>query len=163
MFDLLSLTDDAQAAIFILVAEKSMKEFADTTFIHWAQHAINKCWEWVEEKSITGDDLYDIIDSGEEYDIVDLQTESKSDKDSYIWDCVINSVVYTCYKAYEMHNENIPQPIEVADEELFEDAKAKLIAVSKGSEIFIAQIEKYFMDHYRKNDGPHRPFIREEL
>lgn len=148
MFRLLKLTDDAQAAIYIIIAENAICYFENKEFIAKAKNAIDCCWRWIEKKDINGDELYDLIDSGNDFDIVDLQTKSKSNNVINVWDCIIDSVIYTCRKAYERNCENLPQAIEVANEDLFEHAKSKLISVDSSNEKKIELIEQYFLDNY---------------
>lgn len=79
MFDLLSLSEDAQIAIFLIIAEDATKYFINKEFNKSAKNALNYCWEYIEKKNVRGDDLYELI-GAEDDNIVYLQARSKRGK-----------------------------------------------------------------------------------
>ena len=91
MFDLLSLSEDAQIAIFLIITEDATKYFINKEFNKRAKNALNYCWEYIEKKNVRGDDLYELI-GAEDDNIVYLQAEAEEEKDIRIWDCVIDKI-----------------------------------------------------------------------
>lgn len=150
MFDLLSLSEDAQIAIFLIIAEDAAKYFINKKFNKSAKNALNYCWEYIEKKNVRGDDLYELI-GAEDDNIVYLQAEAKEEKDIRIWDCVIDSVAYTCRMAYEAYHEQLPQAVEIADFTLYEHFIAQYIVLDSYNKEKIRKIELFFMDNYTSN------------
>lgn len=150
MFDVLLLSEEAQIAIFLIIAEDATKYFINKEFNKSAKNVLNYCWEYIEKKNVRGDDLYELI-GAEDDNIVYLQAEAEEENDIRIWDCVIDSVVYTCRKAYEAHYEQLPQAIESADFTLYKHVIDQYIVLDSYNEEKIKKIELFFMDNYINN------------
>lgn len=148
MFDLL-LSEDAQVAIFLLLAEDAIKYFINKEFIKSAKNALNSCWDYNEKRSVNGDDLYELIDSNE-YDITDLQADAETENDVRVWDCIIDSVLYTCRKAYDESNEHLPQAVEIADFTLYEHFISQYILLDSNNNEMLRRVESFFSSNYNE-------------
>lgn len=147
MFDLLLLSEDAQVAIFLLLAEDAIKYFINKEFTKSAKNALNTCWSYIDKRSVNGDDLYDLIDSNE-YDITDLQADAETENDVRVWDCIIDSVLYTCRKAYDASNEDLPQAVEIADFTLYEHFISQYILLDSNNGEMLKKVESFFSSNY---------------
>lgn len=149
MFDLLLLSEDAQIAIFLLLAEDAIKYFINKEFIKSAKNALNSCWSYIEKRSVNGDDLYDLIDSNK-YDITDLQADAETENDVRVWNCIIDSVLYTCRKAYDASNETLPQAVEIADFTLYEHFISQYVLLDSDNNEMLRRVESFFSSNYDK-------------
>lgn len=147
MFDLLLLSEDAQVAIFLILSEDAIKYFINKEFTQSAKDALNRCWDYIEKKNVNGDDLYELIDSNE-YDITDLQADAENENDNKVWDCVIDSVLYTCRKAYDASNEHLPQAVEIADFTLYDHLVSQYIMLNPNIKETLSKIEIFFSSNY---------------
>lgn len=147
MFKLLLLSEDAQIAIFLVVAENAINYFVDKKFYKSAKDALDKCWNYLEKKDVRGDDLYELIGS-EDDNLVYLQVESESENDIKVWDCVIDSVLYTCRKAYDKYNEHLPQAVEIADFTLYDHLVSQYIMLNPNIKKTLSKIELFFSSNY---------------
>lgn len=161
MFNLLLLSEDAQVAIFLLLAEDAIKYFINKEFTKSAKNALNSCWDYIEKRSVNGDDLYELIDSNE-YDITDLQADAETENDVRVWDCVIDSVLYTCRKAYDVSNEHLPQAVEIADFTLYEHFISQYILLDSNNNEMLRRVESFFSSNYNKT-GVYKKFNISDL
>lgn len=117
------LPDDAQVGLFLSLADRAKDYFSRDEYKTITENVLEKCWKWLEDKDVSETQLYRLIDSPEENDIICVQ-ETAEGQDLKIWDCVIYAVAYTCKKAYEHNgNEYFPQPIEIVDAEYYSKSK----------------------------------------
>lgn len=147
MFELKNLADNAQSALFVIMAESALKLSENEEVHEVSKKALNIYWKWVEDQKISGDELYDLIDSGDKYDMVDLQSDIASDIESDILDCVINAVLYTSRKAYDYSNEYLPQAVEGVKETLYDDTKKIFISLDNSFAHKMEVIENYFQSN----------------
>lgn len=85
-----------------------------------------------------------MIDSDEDdFDITDMQVDAETENEIIAWDCLINAVVYTCKKAYELENEQLPQAIEVAKSSLYGDTKCKYAMLNSQNIYKIKKVEEF--------------------
>ena len=143
MFDFFKLSDDIQITLFLLIAEDVSQYLLGADPIQKAENAIGNCRRWVEKRDITGDDLYCLVDSNDENtDITDMQADAVTKKEIIAWDCIINAIVYTCRKAYELNKEQLPQAIEVAVPSLYDETKNEYIQLNSQNVYKIEEIEE---------------------
>jgi len=115
MFDFEKIDIIAQAKILTIIAENASKYLAKDEHKQIAKNALDKCWNWLHEKTTHPNELYALIDSGDDTDITVVQEDCTGD-DFMIWDCVVYAIAYVCKAAYKHNNSKyMPQPIEEVD------------------------------------------------
>ena len=146
MLKKVELTNDQKVGLFLVLAEKIKLYFSNDEYKKAADKALEKCWEWFEEKSISENQLYKLIDSPLEDDIVCLQEMAIDENDIGIWDCIIYAVAFTCKSAYEYNGKKyFPQPIEIIDFGHYEESKLIYKRVSLEPEKTLDMIEHEFL------------------
>ena len=145
------LSKEQQVVLFLVLAEKVKTFFSNDYYINAADNVLKKCWEWLETKKISEIQLYKLIDSLEDDDIVSMQEMDTDENDIDIWDCIIYAVSFTCRSAYEFNGKYyFPQPIEIVDFGYYQESKIVYERLTLGSEKMLDKIERDFLDY--KND-----------
>lgn len=87
------------------------------------QRVIDICKEWITNKEMTADHIYETIDSEDGYDIVEFSyLEGISEEESYMWALLTDIVCALCSLAYQMeYQKYVPQVIECIKVEKIED------------------------------------------
>ncbi|RCX21507.1 immunity protein Imm6 of predicted polymorphic toxin system [Fontibacillus phaseoli] len=87
------------------------------------QLIIEKCKEWITNKEITADDIYETVDSEDGYDIVEFSyMEGITEEESSMWVLFTDIVCVLCSLAYQMESQKyVPQVIECIKFEKIED------------------------------------------
>lgn len=146
-------SSDAKVAYLLTLTEKIMHQIESYKWYGFARKTIDMCWEWVEEKKHNGDDLYLRIDN-EEYglghikgvafvdDVVDPQEKA-------MWFCVTQAAFYVTWQAYEYEEEeNVPQAIEVVDDEVIVWFMEKIVEVNGYQEEWTERLKQYLLENY---------------
>lgn len=111
---LMELKDEAKVGLGIVVAEKVFLaiEKEDERYIE-GREALDKCWMWVENNSISGDDLYELIDNAECTGISEFAEKEENLNIAGLWSLLVDVVAYTSWAAYSKENTKyLPQMIE---------------------------------------------------
>jgi Immunity protein Imm6 len=87
------------------------------------QRVIGICKEWITNKEITADDIYETINSEDGYDIVEFsEMGGITEEETYMWVLLTDIVCALCSLAYQMENQKyVPQVIECIKEKEIED------------------------------------------
>ena len=111
---LMELKDEVRVGFAIIIAEKILLEIekTDERYID-GRAALDKCWIWVENKGISGDDLYELIDNAECRGISEF-AEKENDKNiARLWSLFVDVVAYTSWTAFKREKmKYLPQMIE---------------------------------------------------
>lgn len=142
-----------QSALFAIIAENALKLSKNEKAHNASRNALDKCWEWIESQKVSGDDLYSLVDSGEEYDLVDIQVNIDSTVEVDILNCVINTILYICRNAYDCANEYLPQAIENVNESLYEETKKIFIRLDSSFHQKVEMFENHFYSNYTQRPG----------
>lgn len=161
MFNILALSDDAQATLFVIIAENALKFSNEIKTHEISNNALRMCWQWIESKQSSGDELYELIDSGKNYDLVDFQEDIDDEREVDILNCIINAVIYTCKKAYDLNNEYLPQAVESANESLYEHSKNILLNLDDNLASKLHGLENYFSNtqHFKSQEITRSNFV----
>ncbi|PAE17906.1 immunity protein imm6 [Virgibacillus sp. 7505] len=113
------LNDDAKVALGLVVAEKMYGAVTiDEPGYKVGRSALDSCWEWLEGRNVTAEDLYNYIDSEDYMDVAEFASEEESEQKQYAWYTVLDAVSYTIYQAYKKEKiKYVPQAIEIVDDE----------------------------------------------
>ncbi|MFP9131178.1 Imm6 family immunity protein [Niallia sp. BSM11] len=136
------LTDEGKVLFFILLSKEILSDFSQIEDRQLAQNALSKCLEWVKNNEEIGYELYDLLDD-DENGITIIQEMSKNEKDSAAWNCIIDTVAYTCRKAMEKEGViYFPEPIAQVDDTIVEHFISSIEQVKGDSTLLL--IKKTF-------------------
>ena len=128
------LSSERKLLLFIVFGKKAIDYLKDNDERLLAGEVLEKCIEFYDNKTCIGDELYDYIDSATEYDITDRQADAEDIQEIQAWDCIIDSVAYTCRYAYESENKVLPQAIEIATDDFYLHLREAFISIYKNTE-----------------------------
>lgn len=82
------------------------------------REALDNCWKWYENRGISGDDLYEIIDNAECVGISEFAEMEEDLNIARLWSLLVDTVAYVSWVAYmEEKAMYLPQMIEGIGEE----------------------------------------------
>jgi len=76
------LTPDSQAAFLLALSGKIVNMISTSTGYDKAVAALEECWDWVETKNVSGDKLYEFLDTVDEtglFVLMQLEKDEKTD------------------------------------------------------------------------------------
>jgi hypothetical protein len=112
------LRSDAQVAYLLTLSETIIQKLSGSDGYEKASEALKACWDWVETKRVSGDCLYDFLDTIDETGLFILMQLEKDAVKQRVWICVVSAISYTTWKAYQERGEKyLPAPIEEVDED----------------------------------------------
>ncbi|MGC4378118.1 Imm6 family immunity protein [Fictibacillus sp. Mic-4] len=119
MIDLKEINTDAQVAFFLVLSEKVLTFIKREEGYKKAKEALEKCWEWIYDKSFPKDDLYELLENDEETALI-FQMQFDEDEENMnvenAWNCIIYAVAFTAWKAFKIEGETyLPAPLEMID------------------------------------------------
>lgn len=110
---------DFKVLLAIIISEKSFMAIdqSDERYSD-GREALDKCWKWCENRSISGDDLYEIIDNAECVGISEFAEAEEDLNIARLWSLLVDTVAYTAWLAYEEEKTiYLPQMLEGICEE----------------------------------------------
>ncbi|MEH6848910.1 MULTISPECIES: Imm6 family immunity protein [Bacillus] len=144
------ITIEARTTIYLIIAEKMFRKINKNDEKYtYGREALDKCWQWVECKGILADDLYELIDSRDCYDITEFAEDEDDMNRAEVWYALVDAVSYTIWQAYKNENAKyVPQAIEIIKDELIED----LIQHTTDTGFFyvecIEKLRNYLLENY---------------
>jgi hypothetical protein len=114
------LDTDKQVAFLLGLSEMIANVLSTSPNYKDVTHALNVCWNWLETKQISGDDIYSLLDDGTEINGLFMQMQDETDDEKeLVWGCIVDAVSFTNWRAYQFEGEEyLPAPIENVDEDL---------------------------------------------
>ncbi len=121
----------SETVVDLLISSPAYKEITKAMAI---------CWEWLENKRYSGDEIYSLLDDGTEFTGLFMQMQEENDSlKEFVWGCIVDAVSFTNWRAYQFDKEEyLPAPIENVDEiilqqflESFYEIKSINTAVAK--------------------------------
>ncbi len=116
------LNTDKQV-MFLLLLSDSVSNILTTSANYGAvKTALKACWDWVEDKKYSADDIYNLLDDGtEETGLFMLMQDETDETKELAFGCIVDAVSYTNWKAFQYEGqEYLPAPIENVDENILE-------------------------------------------
>ncbi|MBC1487401.1 hypothetical protein HB897_14300 [Listeria seeligeri] len=116
----MSFSDVKKRIFYLSLAEKvfSFMENSNPDY-NEGQRVLNICWESLINIEITGDMLYDLIDSKDYYDITEFAAKEKNPKIAEIWYILVETVGYFSWKTYRDNGvKYVPQALESITDEM---------------------------------------------
>ena len=113
-----SLTKEEKQLYLLSSSEKLVDKIAYCPGYELAIEALEKCREWVKNKSVSADELYYYLENIEENDINTYMQLDKKVENEPVWICVANALAYISYDAYQYEKQlYMPETIECVDDE----------------------------------------------
>lgn len=126
------------------------------------REALDKCWLWVESHSVTGDDLYELIDNADFTGISEFAEEEEDLDIARIWSLLVDAVAYTSWEAFK--NEKVkylPQSLESINTDSISIFLESAVETSFITEEEIKRMETSIVDY--KNTHTEIPINREKF
>lgn len=142
---------DAQVSFYLVLAEKVIPSLEGAEGYPKAREALDRCWEWVEHKFGSGDQLYELLD--DEFTGIEIYAQLEEDaQKSLVWVCISYALAYTIRKMYEHEGEKyFPEPINLVDEELIDYFMEAIRGVESYQDQWSEDLENYLTEHYFDN------------
>lgn len=114
------LESDKQVAFFLGISETIVNLLVASSDFKDVTNALNVCWQWLEDKRYSGDEIYALLDDGTEFTGLYMQMQDEKDHlRELAWGCIVDAISFTTWKAYQYSDEKfLPAPIENVDEDL---------------------------------------------
>lgn len=154
---------DARVAYLLTLTEKLMDKLKNEDGYKQARKSLDMCWEWVEERKYSGDELYIMLDNEEDTGVsVYIELTEDAQKEA-IWSCVIDAISYTVWQAYNYENEKyLPAPIELVNESTLDHFNEEIIKIKGFNDGWEGNLKKYIIVNYSSNDN-HKKINKIEL
>jgi|BioPla2DNA2_1021312.scaffolds.fasta_scaffold31883_2 hypothetical protein len=161
------LNDEVKVGFVITIAEKvfSVIDKDDERYID-GRNALDKCWLWAENNSISGDELYGLIDNPECTGISEFAEDEEDLDIARVWSLLVDVVSYTSWKAYKKEKTKyLPQALEGIKEDsilVFIESAVETTFITKEE---LDVMEQHLMGNYQTNfNGINRSdFIRKVI
>ncbi|MGG4409280.1 Imm6 family immunity protein [Niallia taxi] len=116
------LNADKQVLFLLGLSEKVVDELSTSPNFEAVKNALKTCWEWLQNKEHSADDIYNLLDDGtEETGLFMLMQDETEELKELAFGCIVDAVSYTNWIAFQNEGqEYLPAPIENVDESLVE-------------------------------------------
>jgi len=134
-----------QAAFLLGLSETVVDLLMSSSVYNHINDAMKVCWEWVENKQHSGDDIYELLDDGTEFTglFMEMQDEKEPLK-NLVWGCVVDAISFTSWKAYQFdHVEYLPAPIENIDESILPQFLSSFYGIKERNKIVVKEFTYY--------------------
>ena len=111
---LIKLNDVIKVSFIVTIGEKVFSKINenDERYLD-GREALDKCWKWAENKSISADDLYELIDNAECTGISEFAEDEENLNIARLWNLIVDIVSYTAWMGYKKENTKyLPQALE---------------------------------------------------
>mgnify|MGYP004505504955 CR=1 FL=1 len=111
---LIKLKDEIKVSFIVTIGEKVFSKINenDERYLD-GREALDKCWKWAENKSISADDLYELIDNAECTGISEFAEDEENLNIARLWSLIVDIVSYTAWMGYKKENTKyLPQALE---------------------------------------------------
>lgn len=153
------LTAESKVATGLIIAEKlfyiiKSKEPGYQT----GREALDDCWKWLAGENVTGDYLYNYIDSGDYIDITEFANDEEDRLKQHAWYAALDGVSYTIYQAYQNENVKIvPQAMESINDDTLKTLGENAMESGLFNFESINNIKTYILESYSSGSKFKRP------
>jgi len=109
-----NLQSELKVGVVLIVTERvfSVISKGDERYPE-GREALDKCWLWVESHTVTGDELYELIDNADYTGISEFAEEEEDLNMARLWSLLVDAVAYTSWEAYKNEKvKYVPQALE---------------------------------------------------
>jgi hypothetical protein len=109
-----NLQSELKVGVVLIVAERVFSVVRkDDEGYSKGREALDKCWLWVESHTVTGDELYELIDNVDYTGISEFAEEEEDLDIARLWSLLVDAVAYTSWEAYKKEKvKYLPQALE---------------------------------------------------
>lgn len=152
-----SLEPDRQVAFLLGLSETIVDLLSTSPNYKDVSNALKVCWEWLENKQYSGDEIYYLLDNGgTEFTGLFMQMQDETDDlKKLVWGCIVDAVSFTNWRAYQYNNvEYLPAPIEHVDEDLAQQFLDGFYKIKDRNKELVRNLISYLKKNkiVRKND-----------
>jgi len=159
---------DARAVYVLTLMEKVLDKIEKYEWYHMVREAIDMCWEWVEEKKHSGDDLYETVDNEDEDGLIYIEGVAYVGDNAYgpqaelVWSCAVDAVLYTARQAYQYEKTDyLPQMLEMVSDQSIDEFMEKIAKVDGYQEEWAECLKQYLLKNYPASSN--RKIKRDEI
>ncbi|MEK4799328.1 Imm6 family immunity protein [Thermoactinomyces sp. FSL K6-2592] len=161
-----NVSSEAKVAFLLTLTEKIMHKIENYKWYGLTRRTMDMCWEWLEEKKHSGDELYLKIDNDVDglahIKGVAFVDDQPDPQEKALWFCVTQAAFYVTWQAYEYEEEEyVPQAIEMTDDEVIDWFMEKIVKVDGYQEEWAERLREYLLKNHPA--GSDKKIKREEL
>jgi len=142
---------DAKVAYLLTLTEKIMVKTKNYEWYHLVRKMMDMCWEWVEEKKHSGDELYERFDDEDDgLILIEGNDEIKENPQAkFVLFCIMDAVCYAIWKAYQYENaDDVPQILEMESDQSIDQFIERIEKVDGYQEVWAEYLKQYLLEHY---------------
>jgi len=148
---------DARVAYLLTLSEKIMGKIENYEWFHPVRETMDMCWEWVEERKHSGNELYEKLDHEDEDGYEDglflieaMYDEVVNDPQVELaWFSILDAICYTTWHAYQYEKrKSVPQPLESESDETIDKFMEKIKQVEGYQEEWAERLKTYLLENY---------------
>ncbi|WP_419883533.1 Imm6 family immunity protein [Peribacillus sp. B-H-3] len=142
------LESDRQVAFLLGLSETVVDLLISSSAYKDINSAMKVCWEWLENKRYSGDEIYYLLDDGTEFTGLFMQMQDENDPlKELVWGCIVDAISFTNWRAYQFDNEEyLPAPIENVDESILQQFLDGFYDIKLINKIVAKEFMNYLMD-----------------
>ncbi|XEC94343.1 Imm6 family immunity protein [Paenibacillus tarimensis] len=154
MSNINQLSSDAQVVFLLILSSKIIDIISTSDGYQEAKEALEVCWNWVENKDVSGDSIYEYLDNGDETGLLIQMQYEKDEQKVNVWNCVVDAIAFTNWKAYQNDGEKyLPAPIEAVDEDLINHFITSFNLVDSSDASIIERVENYLLTNFPSSNS----------
>ncbi|MBA4496438.1 Imm6 family immunity protein [Paenactinomyces guangxiensis] len=140
---------DAKVAYLLTLTEKIMDQTKNCEWYHLVRKMMDMCWEWVEEKKHSADELYERFDDEDDgliliegYDEIKENPQAK-----FVLFCIIDAVCYAIWQAYQYEKSDyIPQVLEMESDQSIDQFMERIEKVDEYQKRWAERLKQYLLE-----------------
>ncbi|WP_187119070.1 Imm6 family immunity protein [Bacillus marasmi] len=142
------LESDRQVAFLLGLSETVVDLLTSSSAYNDIKNAMKACWEWLENKRYSGDEIYFLLDDGTEFSGLFMQMQDENDPlKELVWGCIVDAISFTNWKAYQSDNEEyLPAPIENIDESILQQFLEGFFKIKLINKVVVKEFINYLKD-----------------
>ncbi|MEI3614141.1 Imm6 family immunity protein [Pseudogracilibacillus sp. SO30301A] len=142
------LESDRQVAFLLGLSETVVDLLISSPAYKDINSAMKACWEWLENKRYSGDEIYYLLDDGTEFTglFMQMQDEKEPFKE-LVWGCIVDAISFTTWRAYQFEKEEyLPAPIENVDESILQQFLDGFYGTKQINKVLVKEFINYLKD-----------------
>lgn len=142
------LESDRQVAFMLGLSETVVDLLISSSAYKDIDNAIKACWEWIENKQYSGDEIYCLLDDGTEFTGLFMQMQDENEPlKELVWGCIVDAISFTNWRAYQFDNEEyLPAPIENVDESILQQFLEGFYEIKQINKFVVKEFMNYLKD-----------------
>lgn len=159
-----NVNEDAKVAYVLTLTEKILDQTKNYEWHYLVRRIMDMCWEWVEEKKYSADDIYYEFDD-EDDALVYIEGYKEVEENpqlQLIVFCMFDGLCYAIWKAYQYEGErSVPQYFESESDQSIDEFMKKIRKVDGYQEDWTERLKQYLLENYPA--GSDKKINKEEM